>query len=72
VEQAIYAACAFVAEAPQRGHLRTDFTQRRLFFWTVTRYPNYSVVYRPNTVPLEIVAVIHGKRNIPRLLRQIR
>jgi len=69
VEQAIYEACDFVAEAPQRGHLRTDFTRRPLRFWTVTRYPNYSVVYRPETVPLEIVAVIRGKWNIPRVLR---
>jgi plasmid stabilization system protein ParE len=70
VEQAIYDACAFVAEAPMRGHSRRDLTTRSLRFWTLTRYPNYSVVYRPATVPLQIVAVLHGKRNIRRILKQ--
>jgi plasmid stabilization system protein ParE len=69
VERAIYDACAFVAEAPMRGHSRPDLTIRSLRFWTLTRYPNYTVVYRPETTPLEIVAVIHGKRNIRRILK---
>ena len=51
VEQAIYEACAFVAEAPLRGHSRRDLTTRSHRFWTVTRYPNYSVVYRPEPPP---------------------
>jgi plasmid stabilization system protein ParE len=72
VEQAIYDACAFVAEAPMRGHSRPDLTTRSLRFWTVTRFPNYVVVYRPETAPLEIVAVIHGKRNIGRALKKRR
>jgi plasmid stabilization system protein ParE len=72
VEQAIYDACAFVAEAPARGHSRLDLTTRSLRFWTVTRYPNYTVVYRPMTGPLEIIAVMHGKRNIRRILKERR
>jgi len=70
VEQAIYDACAFLAEGPQRGHTRPDLTPRSLRFWTLSRYPNYTVVYRPDTAPLQVVAVLHGKRNIRRLLRQ--
>jgi plasmid stabilization system protein ParE len=69
VEQAIYAACAFVAEAPMRGHSRPDLTAHPLRFWTLTRYPNYTVVYRPDTAPVQIVAVLHGKRNIRRILK---
>jgi plasmid stabilization system protein ParE len=70
VERAIFAACAFVAEAPMRGHFRPDLSSRALRFWTLTRYPNYAVVYRPETAPVQIVAVIHGKRNIRRVLKQ--
>jgi plasmid stabilization system protein ParE len=70
VEQAIYDACAFVAEAPMRGHSRPDLTTRSLRFWSLSRYPNYTVVYRPETAPLRVVAVLHGKRNIRRLLKQ--
>jgi plasmid stabilization system protein ParE len=72
VEWAIYDACAFVSEAPMRGHSRPDLTTRSLRFWTLTRYPNYSVVYRPETAPLEIVAVMYGKRNIRRVLKHRR
>jgi antitoxin ParD1/3/4 len=70
VEQAIYDACAFIAEAPLRGHTRPDLTSRPLRFWTLTRYHNYSVVYRPETAPLEVVAILHGKKNIRRILQQ--
>jgi plasmid stabilization system protein ParE len=70
VEQAIYAACSSIAQAPMHGHLRQNLTSRPLRFWTLRRYPNYSVAYRPDTTPVEIVAVIHGRRNIPRLLRR--
>lgn len=69
VEQAIYAACAFVAEGPLLGHCRPDLTSRSLRFWTLSRYPNYTVVYRPDTAPVQIVAVLHGKRNIRRALK---
>lgn len=61
---------AFLAEGPLRGHTRGDLTARPLRFWTLTRYPNYTVVYRPETAPLKIVAVLHGKRNIRRILKQ--
>ena len=70
VEQAIHDACAFLAEAPMRGHSRPDLTNRSLRFWTLTRYPNYTLVYRPETTPLQIVAALHGKRNAQRILKQ--
>jgi plasmid stabilization system protein ParE len=44
VEQAIYDACAFVAEAPMRGHSRPDLTTRSLRFWPLIRYPKYAIV----------------------------
>jgi plasmid stabilization system protein ParE len=70
VEQAIYDGCSFLAEGPLRGHSRPDLTNRALRFWTLTRYPNYTIVYRPETAPLQIVAVLHGKRNLGRILKQ--
>ena len=70
VEQAIYDACAFVAENPWRGHSRPDFASSSLRFWTLTRYRSYTIVYRAETAPLQIVAVLHGKRNIRRILKQ--
>jgi hypothetical protein len=37
---------------------------------TLVPYPNYAIVYRPETAPLEIVAIMHGKRNTQRILRE--
>jgi antitoxin ParD1/3/4 len=70
VEQAIIDACAFLTEAPMRGHSRPDLTARPLRFWALSRYPNYVIVYRPEESPLPIVAVMHGKRDIQRILKQ--
>ena len=53
-----------------RGHSPADLTSRSLRFWTLARYPNYTVVYRPETSPLQVVAVLHGKRHIRRILKQ--
>src|SRR5437879_2900301 len=68
VEQAFYEACESLAEAPLSGHIRRDFTIRSLRFWTLVRYPAYTVVYRPEAKPLQVVAFLHGKRNIRRVL----
>ena len=70
VEAAIFEACEFLAEGPLRGHTRPDLTERSLRFWTLTRYPNYIIAYRPETAPLQTIAVLHGKRDIRRILSQ--
>jgi plasmid stabilization system protein ParE len=68
VEDAVHEACAFVAEAPLRGQVRDDLTDLPVRFWTVQRYPNYRIVYDPDTTPLQIIRILHGARNIPALL----
>ena len=70
VEEAIYDACAFLAEGTLRGHSRPDLTSRPLRFWTLIRYPNYTLVYRPEMSPLQIVAVLHGRRDFVRIVKQ--
>lgn len=72
VEEAIFSACEFVAKAPFRGHRREDLTNRTLRFWTLTRYPNYTIVYRPEVVPVQVVAVLHSKRDLQRILSRRR
>lgn len=68
-EEAIYDACAFAAKAPYCGHTRPDLSDHSVRFWTLPLYPNYAVVYLPDTVPLQIVAVLHWKRSTLRILR---
>jgi plasmid stabilization system protein ParE len=71
VESAILRACGIVATNPLIGRRRPDVTKRPVRFSVVTRYPNYIVVYRPDTKPIQIIAIVHGKRNIQRALEQV-
>lgn len=68
VETAICDACSFVARAPLSGKVRQNLTNRTLRFWTVQRFPNYVIVYRPGTQPLQIIRILHGKQNLQRVL----
>jgi plasmid stabilization system protein ParE len=68
VEAAILSACYRLARHPLLGTKRTEITGKPVRFWTVPRYPNYIVVYRPETRPLQVVAIVHGMRNLKQLL----
>ncbi len=68
VEAAVYDACSFVAEAPLSGQMRKNLSNRPVRFWTVQRFPNYILVYRPDTQPLQVIRILHGKQNIQRIL----
>ena len=68
LESAVLSACDMLARNPRLGSKRTEITQQPVRFWTVSRFPNFIVVYRPETKPLQVVAVLHGKRNIRALL----
>jgi plasmid stabilization system protein ParE len=55
-----------LAETPGMGHRRDDLAQDRpILFWPVG---NYLILYRATKGSVEIVAVAHGKRDIPALL----
>ena len=69
VKQEIYLACEFLARAPMSGRKRPEFTRQPVLVWTIPRYPNYLVVYSPSHRPLLVMRLLHGKRNLRRLLR---
>lgn len=54
-----------LAESPGMGHVRQDLTDEDVRFWSVFKY---LIVYRPDTKPLEIARVLHGRRDVKRLL----
>jgi plasmid stabilization system protein ParE len=54
-----------LADVPGKGHKRHDLTHRDLLFFSVYQY---MIVYR-QTELVEIVAVLHGKRDVKRLLK---
>jgi plasmid stabilization system protein ParE len=70
VESAILSACGSLARHPMIGSKRTDITPLPVRFWTVTKFPNFIIVYRPDTKPVQVVAVLHGKRNIQAILKE--
>ena len=64
VEMEIIATCRRLANHPLIGTRRQDIMPLSLRFWTLPRFSNYVIVYRPDTVPLQVVAVLHGKRDL--------
>jgi plasmid stabilization system protein ParE len=68
VEIEILATCHRLAKHPRMGTKRQDITPLPVRFWIVARFPNYVIVYRPETVPMQVVAVLHGKRDLKEVL----
>ncbi len=68
LEDAVYKACAILAEGPLRGTTREDLTKLPLRFWTVQAFPNYIIVYDPASDPLQIIRILHGTRDIMGIL----
>jgi plasmid stabilization system protein ParE len=68
LEDAVYDACAFLAAGPLRGKTRKDLTRLPLRFWAVQAFPNYIVVYDPETDPMRVIRILHGSRDILAIL----
>ncbi len=60
-------ALEFLSRTPGAGHLREDLTDAPVKFWPVY---SYLIIYRPTPRPIGIVRVVHGSRDIARLLAQ--
>jgi toxin ParE1/3/4 len=61
-----------IGEYPQIGVRRSDLTATaRYRFVVLTGYP-YLIVYAADRDPPVIVRVLHGARDLPRLLRTLR
>lgn len=70
VELEIVATCRRLAKYPFMGTKRQDITAFPVRFWTVTKFPNYIIVYRPETVPLQVLAILNGKRHLKRVIEE--
>ena len=65
VRDEIFEALEMLAGMPLMGHLRKDLAREPLRFWPVY---SYLIIYRPESRPIEIVRVLHGARDVQRLL----
>ena len=59
----IDAKCVFLAQMPELGRLREELSPR-LRSWVVG---NYVIFYRPQPNGIEVIRVLHGRRNFPAL-----
>jgi plasmid stabilization system protein ParE len=50
-----------------QGHRRKDLTARPVLFFPLY---SYLIVYRPDVEPIRIMAVVHGRRNVKRVLKK--
>lgn len=66
IEGEITEAFSRLTTMPGKGHRRPDLTRHNVLFYSIYQY---MVVYRTGT-PLEIIAVLHGRRNVKRILKE--
>ena len=57
-----------LVETPEIGHSREDLTNRPVKFWGVF---SYLIVYDPSSVPLTVIAVLHGARDVEHILKDV-
>jgi antitoxin ParD1/3/4 len=65
VESVIRGKFVYLADFPNAGHYRRDLTSIDVRFFSIY---SYLIVYRPETRPLQIVAILHGRRDVAKLL----
>jgi len=65
VESIIRDKLTLLAHSPEAGHHRKNLTNEKVRFFPVY---SYLIVYRPATSPLQIVAILHGRRDVERVL----
>ncbi len=63
--QEIRSALVLLGSEPGIGHVRQDLTDRPLKFWLVY---SYLIVYDPETKPIQIIRVLHGRQHVENLL----
>jgi plasmid stabilization system protein ParE len=66
VESTIRDKIVFLAGNPGIGHWRRDLTGEPVKFFPVY---SYLIVYRSATKPLQVVAILHGHRDLEQLLK---
>ena len=65
VMRELRAGIRLVSKNPAAGHIREDLTADAVKFWSVF---SYLIVYDPTKKPVEIVRVLHGKRDVEEFL----
>jgi plasmid stabilization system protein ParE len=56
-----------LARMPEQGYRRRDLSKRLMRFFPLY---SYLIIYQPVDAAIQILAVIHGNRNLKRLLKE--
>ncbi|MGC2530769.1 MAG: type II toxin-antitoxin system RelE/ParE family toxin [Candidatus Acidiferrum sp.] len=67
IESEIRHRFSFLARTPEAWHVRENLTDEAVKFFLVY---SYLIVYRPKTKPLQIISVLHGWRDVERILKK--
>src|ERR1700691_1624802 len=67
LENGFFEAFEMLAQRPRMGHTRPDLTERDARFWPVS---SYLIVYRSLPTALQIVAVLHGARDVTEVIHK--
>jgi plasmid stabilization system protein ParE len=67
VEAAIRDQIVSLADRSGIGHWRQDLTDEAVKFFPVY---SYLIVYRPDTKPLHVIAILQGRRDVQQVLKE--
>jgi len=67
IDSEFHALFASLGRMPSQGHIRKDLTRRPVLFFPLY---SYLVIYQPDVKPTRIMAVLRGKRDVKRILRE--
>ena len=64
IESEIRSKIVFLCGTPGAGHWRKDLTDAPVKFFAVY---SYLIVYRAETKPIQVVAILHGHRDVQQM-----
>jgi len=67
VQSEFYETFGALARMPGQGHRREDLTHTPVLFFPLY---SYLIVYQPGVDPIRILTVVHGRRNVKRVLEE--
>jgi len=67
LEDKFFETFELLAQRPGMGHTRSDLSERDVRFWPVS---SYLIVYRSLPTTLQLVAILHGARDVTEVIRK--
>jgi antitoxin ParD1/3/4 len=69
VQSEFFETFVALARTPGQGHDRKNLTTKPVLFFALY---SYLIVYQADVNPIRILALVHGRRNVKRVLKQRR